>query len=214
MVDVFVGTERKKFHLHRDLLCDRSEYFKACFGGEFTEAKKKELHLPEDNIDGFELFVEWLYGATLKRIEDEEAVFTHIALLLLANKLCLEHLRNEIMDLIIRFYRVYPALVEPQSLSYIYEHTSDDDPLREFTVQLVAWTIIETEVTNLSIDYKKLIWLAGDFAVDLTSYLMMSSADLKIAYVNDPRSLSNCAFHKHNSTTTCSHVDYWCPDIS
>ena len=57
MVDIFVGAERKQFHLHHDLLCDRSDYFKACFEGDFKEAEQKELFLPEDDIESFGLFV-------------------------------------------------------------------------------------------------------------------------------------------------------------
>ena len=212
MVDVFVGTERKKFHLHRDLLCDRSEYFNACFGGDFKEAKEKELHIPEDNVAGFELFASWLYGAPLKQIEDQDALLPHIALHVLASKLCVERLQNEVMDLIIRFYRVHPGLVEAQSLGYIYENTSEGDPLRVFSVRLLSWTIVDTNIMELSPDHKILLGLAGDFAVDLTSWLIKSSANSKAKsgmsdipeLLEDPRSVSNCNFHKHNSTTACS----------
>ncbi|CAF9928222.1 hypothetical protein IMSHALPRED_007410 [Imshaugia aleurites] len=212
MVDVFVGTEPKKFHLHRDLLCDRSEYFEACFGSEFEEAREKELHLPEDNVAGFELFVEWLYGSTLRSIENEDALISHIALHVLASKFCLEHLQNEAMDLIIRFYRVNPRLVEAQSLIYIYENTSEGDFLRRFSVRLVAWNIVETGVTDLSPSYNTLLGLGGELAVDLTSWLIKISANLRAMhgfddderdYLKDPRSVSNCTFHKHNSTIAC-----------
>ena len=46
MFDVFLGLTRKKFHLHKDLLCDRSDYFKAAFQGDFQEATMIELYLP------------------------------------------------------------------------------------------------------------------------------------------------------------------------
>ena len=57
MVDVFVGAERKKFHLHCDLLCERSLFFKVSFMGKFKEAEASELTLPEDSAGSFELLV-------------------------------------------------------------------------------------------------------------------------------------------------------------
>lgn len=56
-VDIFVGAERKKFHLHRDLLCDRLNYFTACSTVKFEEAEQKQLSLPEDDIESFDLLV-------------------------------------------------------------------------------------------------------------------------------------------------------------
>lgn len=46
MVDIYVGAKRKTFRLHENLLCDCSEYFKATFKGEFTEAKSQETLSP------------------------------------------------------------------------------------------------------------------------------------------------------------------------
>lgn len=56
-VDIFVGAERKKFRLHLDLLCDRSDYFTACSAVRFEEAQQKQLSLPEDDIESFDLLV-------------------------------------------------------------------------------------------------------------------------------------------------------------
>lgn len=44
-VDIFVGAGRKKFRLHRDLLCDRLNYFTACSTVRFEEAQQKQLSL-------------------------------------------------------------------------------------------------------------------------------------------------------------------------
>lgn len=213
MVDVFVGTEGKKFHLHRDVLYDRSKHFKAWLGGDFEEDEKEELDLLEESVAGFELFVTWLYGVTLKSIENEDASFPYFALFVLAGNLRLERLQNEVMDLIIRFYRLNPGLVDPDTLRYVYENTSEGDLLRLFSVRLVAWTIVETGVRELCPDYMGLLWDGGDFAADMTSWLMISSANSKgtdgpcaNGNLKDPRIVSNCKFHKHSSTPICSRT--------
>jgi len=45
MVKIFVGEERKLFYLHQELICDRSEYFRAAFKGGFRESKDKTMNL-------------------------------------------------------------------------------------------------------------------------------------------------------------------------
>lgn len=226
MVDIFVGAERKQFHLHHDLLCARSDYFKACFEADFKEAKQKELFLPEDDIESFSLFVKWLYGASLKKISSKDELSVYFTLFVLANKLCLEHLRNETMDQILRFHRTstYPVPVDYQIIRFIYRNTSDRDSIRKYLVHLAAWTAVfkwvdglSTDEPNyglstdgqnygLSTDEQNLIWEGGDLAVDFAISLSMFHAgwDNDDPNLNDPRRKSNCTYHKHNSTPLCA----------
>lgn len=208
MIDVYVGAEQKKFHLHRDLLCDRSEYFKACFDGNFKEAQQKELYLPEDDIESFDLFVRWLYGAPLKKISSDDDLLVYLALIVLANKLCLEYLQNEAMDHILRFHRKIPGSVRYDCLHYIYQNTSSHDHIRSYSVSLAAWTTVSKQPPLLTADCIRLIREGGDLAVDFTFRLSLFYAKSKgdheaIAWM-DPRKASNCCYHKHNSTPVCS----------
>ncbi len=209
MVDIFVGTERKKFRLHRDLLCDRSDYFKACFLGKFKEAQQKELSLPEDNVEGFGLLVRWLYGAPLKKMSSNDDLPVYCALIILANKLLLEHLHNEAMDSMLRFHRTNPVSIDVESLHNIYQNTSDQERVRKYFVSLAAWTTASKKNFFLGADYKRLIREVGDFAVDYTVRLSIYYAGLTrsgdIGKV-DPRKVSNCTNHKHNSTPICGET--------
>ena len=208
MVDIFVGAERKQFHLHHDLLCDRSDYFKACFAGNFKEAKQRELYLPEEDIESFGLFVRWLYGASPKKISSIDELSVFFTLFVLANKLCLEHLRNETMDQILRFHRTneIPVPVHYQILRFIYRDTSDRDSIRKYLVDLAAWVAVFDRVGGLSTDQQRLIREGGDLAVDLAISLSVFHADWDSddPSLNDPRRQSNCAYHKHNSTPICA----------
>ena len=210
MVDIFVGAERKQFHLHHDLLCDRSDYFKACFEGDFKEADQKELYLPEDVIESFGLFVRWLYGAPLKKISSKDELSVYFTLFVLANKLCLEHLRNETMDQILRFHRTstYPVPIDYQILRFIYRNTSDRDSIRKYLVELAAWTAVSEWVDGLSTDEQSLFREGGDLAVDFGISLSKFHAkwDSDDHYWNDPRTKTNCTYHKHNSTPICAGI--------
>ena len=208
MVDIFVGAGRKQFHLHHDLLCDRSDYFKACFEGGFKEAEQKELFLPEDDIESFGLFVKWLYGASLKKISSKDELSVYFTLFVLANKLCLEHLRNETMDQILRFDRTstYPVPVDYQIIRFIYRNTSDQDSIRKYLVDLAAWTAVFEWVDGLSTHEQGLIREGGDLAVDFAISLSVFHAewDNDDPNLNDPRRQSNCTYLKHNSTPFCA----------
>lgn len=60
-VTIIVGENKRSFHIHVDLLCDASSFFKAAFTGAFKESSEKTMYLPEDDEGTFELFVDWLY---------------------------------------------------------------------------------------------------------------------------------------------------------
>ena len=205
MVNIFVGAERKRYHLHRDLLCDRSDYFTACFIGEFREAQENELSLPEDNIESFDLLVQWLYGAPLKKISSNADVPVYLNLHVLADKLCLEYLQNETMDLILKFHRTTPYKIDVESLHQISQDFTRCATYK-YLLDLAAWSTVSNN-HKITPDFKSLIREGGDFAVDFTIRLSLIYRATKgdpVPIANcDPRTYSNCFYHKHQSTPVC-----------
>jgi hypothetical protein len=86
LVNKFIGPKRKTYHIYRDLLCDRSPRLKAACLGSFIEAGSKDLKLKHGDESAFELFVKWLYGATLKQIADPKEVKSYFDLLAILEK--------------------------------------------------------------------------------------------------------------------------------
>lgn len=207
MVDIFVGAEQKRLHLHRDLLCNRSDYFKACFEGDFEEAQQQELFLPEDDVESFDLFVRWLYGALLENISSDYDLLVYLELVVLASKLCLEHLQNETMDQILGFYRLAAPKLSADTVRSIYWSTSTGDPLRRLVIQFAAWTAVLNEDTDFDGDNQDLLEGGGKIAVDFTTWLARYYAASKENRATileiDPRIESNCVYHEHNSTPAC-----------
>ena len=210
MVDIFVGAEQEKFHLHRDLLCERSQFFQASFVGHFKEAKAQELELPEDNVVSFELLVGWLYGGSLIRITSEDELPAYLDLVILAQKLCLEQLQNETMDHILRFYRTSSWKVAAHTIRSVYENTLAGDPLRRLILGCLSWTVVFKETTVLDSETQELLRGGGEIAVDFTSMLATYYVRTKrnFAYIKqiDPRRESNCSYHKHDSTPLCGKL--------
>ena len=68
MVEGFVGLKRKSYFVHEQLLVKDSAYFRQML----LEAKKEELakqiYLPEDDAETFELFLDWLYHNKLRPV--------------------------------------------------------------------------------------------------------------------------------------------------
>ena len=207
MVDIFVGAEQRKFHLHCDLLCERSDFFRAAFPGHFKEAEAEELTLLDESVESFELLVPWLYGASLKSIPSEDEFTAYLDLVILARKLCLEHLQNETMDHILRFYRTSLPTVEVHNIRWIYQNTLVGDPLRRLTIRCASWTAMYNETDISESDDQYLLEEGGEIAVDFAStladYCYTTKGDLDYIESVDPRGLSNCFYHKHKSTPIC-----------
>ena len=60
MVTIIVGAKKKKFVLHKKLVCREAPYFDKMFNGNFKEAKTQECRLQEKQAFTFELFVSYI----------------------------------------------------------------------------------------------------------------------------------------------------------
>ncbi|KAE9381258.1 hypothetical protein N431DRAFT_440138 [Stipitochalara longipes BDJ] len=88
-VTLYVGSKRKKFKVHKKLLCDRSLFFSKAFNGSFKEAQDGVMYLPEDNADVVCSLVDFLYRGTIPaipRIQNGHSSQSTILLYLLAEK--------------------------------------------------------------------------------------------------------------------------------
>lgn len=65
---VYVGPKRRKFLIHKDLLCAKSEYFRASLSENWIEGKKNEVYWNDegDTIEVVEEMVNWLYGKSIE----------------------------------------------------------------------------------------------------------------------------------------------------
>ena len=204
MVDIFVGAKRKTFRLHEDLLCDRSDYFRATFHGEFAEAKSKELYLPEENDASFELFVNWLYGGTFKPPSKDDELQAHFGLLVLADKLLIEHLANLATDHIRGYYRDSKARVLARDLSFVFENTRGNLMQRSMACVAAMQTLKSGSNKGLPPDLREVIVKGGEVAAAFAKYLLYSQDHGKTSRIDevlDPN--RSCTFHFHDHTPKC-----------
>ncbi|KAL9133731.1 MAG: hypothetical protein Q9175_005086 [Cornicularia normoerica] len=204
MVDVFVGAKRKTFRLHEDLLCDRSDYFKATFIGEFAEAKSKELYLPEDNDASFELFVNWLYGGNIKPPSKDDELQAYFGLLALAEKTLIEHLGNLATDHIRAYYRNSKARVSARDLSFVFEDTMGHHMQRSMALVAAMQTLNSNSNKDLPADLRELVLKGGEVAAAFAKYLLFSQDGGKTSRIDEILDFNqSCTFHYHNHTPKC-----------
>ena len=108
MVVVIVGSEKKRYSLFKDLLCEKSTYFatalKKCWNGD-----KTEIILDKAEPDEFEVVVDWIYYGELPKywfgdaIKDEFGVVERTpSLYKLADELVILQLQNDTVDALLQ----------------------------------------------------------------------------------------------------------------
>jgi hypothetical protein len=60
-VIIYVGPERKRYLIHKELLTKQSEFFNRALNGKFKEAEENSIYLEEESTAAFDLLVGWLY---------------------------------------------------------------------------------------------------------------------------------------------------------
>ncbi|KAI9712146.1 MAG: hypothetical protein M1812_006984 [Candelaria pacifica] len=182
MVDIYVGPKRKHWHLPKLLLCNTSSFFQGSFEGEFKEAAEKALYLPEDEAEGFEIFVQWLYRGGLPGIANyatfdaEQLLSSNIALYHLADKLCIVPLQNLAIERIGEiFKRGKQVSMRPSTILGIYQNTRPDSMLRKLSVDLAAHRYMSTPDLNIEY-YKCCLDSAEGFVIDLVRAMKANMA--------------------------------------
>lgn len=215
MVHLFVGPKRKRFHVHKDLLCDRSEYFRAMFECGYIETQNKEVFLTDETASAVELFITWIYGTALRGPVDANESSAYLGLLVLSEKFLIEQLHNECIDLIRAYFRDGSHPVRVQDVEYIYS-SLDDQKLCHFLIRLVAkpalndlnvaraHVLVLPELPKECLD---LICAGGKCAMALAGFLALGPEYLK---KNEDSANYNCAYHGHSSTARCQgpETDY------
>ena len=215
MVDVFIGLKRKKFHLHKALLCDRSDYFKTGFLGNSAQVSSKELFLPAADGAAFEMFVNWLHGqprAALTPPTNTDEIMVYLQLLALSEKFLIEYLQNFIVDLIRAYYRNVENELDIKVVSCANQNLSEGGIQRFLSLHAAQQTLLAHKYGGiphvLSPDLQRVLKVGGPFADRFALCLVPWrgwDAATKMAHclLVD----RDCIYHRHESTPECVPVD-------
>jgi hypothetical protein len=208
-VTIYVGPKRKKFLVHKKLICDCSDYFSKAFTGGFQEAEKGVMYLPEDDSETFDSFIDFIYrGTTPKFIKGED-----LPLFFLAEKFCINELANKMMDTIQDIQLEHERVPGRTMMKQIYNNTRDKSKLRLYgTLCALHQTMTDgpgedwsSEVT----DYTRLASDLPEFAEDYVALLRKHRDQLHYLHPSDPqirndeKGFGRCFLHTHRKGEKC-----------
>lgn len=167
MVDIYVGEENTHWHLHEKLLCYYSPFFSKIFYDKKDEkaGRTKSYGLPDEDDGTFQLFIGWLYSRAIPSPTEEKDVGPLLELYLLAQKLEIEKLSEDVVETVRHFYHSnnsYPGL---RRVQYIYAETEEDNAMREMLVGSVARYL--TLADKIPAHWEKALRRNGKLAVDI-----------------------------------------------
>jgi hypothetical protein len=142
---VLVGPERTRFLILKDLACVHSPFFAAALRGDFAEAHSNSLTLPDIDPKIFEHVVLWLYQQRLDPSprafykDSKPTYFTLLDIYAVADQLCIEGLRNAVVDLMGELADKTNSVPTPTDTNLLYENIRENAPIRQLVIDLFAY---------------------------------------------------------------------------
>lgn len=217
MVSLYVGAEKRKFHVHKKLLCSKIPAFQAMFCGSFKEAEEGIAYLPEDSPVAIELLVEWLYRGFLTPVVIEEgadrastrgaardAATRWTQLFSLAEKYCIETCMDQSLELIKNTHKKYHMYYNCQAMANGYNNTHEGSRLRLYILRSLCYITLEKDTSDAwpTADIQQLLRETPDLSDDLIKEIRgrrRKGSCLK------PHEFPACDYHQHNLITPCPY---------
>jgi hypothetical protein len=143
MTTLLVSPNETRFLIHTDLLIHHSPFFRAALQSRFAEASTQTIKLVEETVGTFELFLAWLYSQSLDEThffkDSKPAYYALLHLYSLADRLCVEKLRNAVVDIIARLADDTNSVLTPSDTHLLYESIRDSAPCRRLILDLFAF---------------------------------------------------------------------------
>ncbi|KAF7899311.1 uncharacterized protein EAF01_008524 [Botrytis porri] len=198
LVQIIVGPELKEFFVHKTLIRSTCDFFDKAFNGRFKEGIENKMHLPKDDPEIFEIFVNWMYSGHLRGGLREPMLIINIWIF--AQKCQAITLKNCAMKALqdaLGDERIGRFPLSNSEVAHIYENTTWGDELRVFAIAMLAWEIPFGDPE----DAANLERIFNDVKSALEEVLEFTQ-EFGGKPVADPRvrggSYDKCAFHEHN----------------
>lgn len=213
-VDLYVGRDHKHFSINKKLLCERSKYFKKMFCGRFREASTNCAIFPEDDVESFEVLLEWICSDKLPELADFEQhagdpassepkgwKWNAIHAYALADKFCIPRLMDMIMNAIVCLDFKQSTLPGEGHMLLAYNLTPPNSPLRYY--HLMAFGYAMHELRHMA-DWPmeplvEILHENAEFVADYARTRRLYSG----AMHRDPTDRWLCAWHGHAPGAPC-----------
>ncbi|KAI9810842.1 MAG: hypothetical protein M1827_006049 [Pycnora praestabilis] len=193
VVTVRVGAEDTPFSLHKDLLCSRSPFFNSALRNIFLETTTQQVVLPEDDVETFQYFIQWVYSKELSHEDVDDTLHPQLLplyqLYAMADQFQVKSLKNAIIDYIVDVHA--KRHITPEHTIWLYENVPEKG-LRKLLVDIFAWSS-DTEILRAVPEES----YHHTFLYDLAVKLKELKQGWSRPWVDDL-----CAYHDHDSDTT------------
>ncbi|EDN97948.1 predicted protein [Sclerotinia sclerotiorum 1980 UF-70] len=209
-VTLYVGSKRKKYIVHKRILCDQSEFFNAGFNGGFKEATEGEMYLPEDDPTAVANLIEYLYRGSLPRCREDGGSDKVRNLYYLAEKIGISSLMDKLMDLM-----AVPRIQQTghlvgygsDTIKEIYDHTHEESKLRLFVTAVNVFRLRDRgNEKNWMSDRAKLLHSNPEFSHDVFKFLGKHGEKVWVGKGADEAfvaAFEPCYFHVHGQDKEC-----------
>jgi hypothetical protein len=190
------------YSLHRDLLYKRCPYFKKCFDGRFKEAKDKKAALNDESPDTFDEVLRWIYSGIVPEPQDNGDFMSLINTYILADRLCIEELKNSIVTESCHYSSKHLATIN--GITTLAEKGLADCKLRSFLLWQLSHDMVESGCRHLlkeDPELKKYIVAGGDEIAHLFENTV-GCGSYTLEYL-DMNGKDKCRWHEHLMTPVC-----------
>jgi hypothetical protein len=180
--ELLVGPHQVRFIIHKELLEHYSLFFTAALNGCFVEGLEQCVKLPEERLDAFEHFVHWLYTQQLDNSLYKDGKPTYFLLLdiySLADRLCVEKLRNQTVDKIAELSEQTNSVLTPSDTYILYDTIRDSSPLRKLVLDLFAFKKTDNLLANHPDDWHPTFLKELCVKMKKPGYIAMARHDIK-----------------------------------
>lgn len=212
IVTLYVGAERKRFTVHKKLLCDGSPFFAKAFQGSFKEAKEGVMDLPEDDANTVAVMVDFLYRGSVQQTfhSDIEQNLTLLrSLYVLADKVDMKKLMDNTIDEIAWNLILPPNFrFDKQTIQQTYAQTHATSNLRRYCAALLLCTMVKKDLDSLwSEQASEISESHPEFCQDLVQLLLKYSKQIRESTKGNSAEtvaeFGTCEFHSHGSEEEC-----------
>jgi BTB/POZ domain len=190
------------YSLHRDLLCKRCPYFKRCFDGRFKEAKDKKTALKDESPDAFDEVLRWIYSGMVPKPKDDKDFMPLINAYILADRLCIEELKNSIVTELCHFSS--KNFATPSGIMTLAEKGLAGCKLRSFLLWKLSQDVVQLGYRHMLKRFpelKEYIAAGGDEVAHLFEITVgCKKGDLEVLQMDGK---NKCRWHEHLATPFC-----------
>lgn len=222
VVDIYVGKDKRRWSLHRNLLCYHSEYLQNEFeplrlnDGSPTSKKRSvkeeedlRLDLSHEDPAGFELLVKWLYQGKIEDVDnilDDQAKYEYSVachkLYNLCDKLEMPALKNMAIDQYRKGLHTTSLVPDAEEINSIYRASPPGSPFRVLMTRIAARQIMDPDSDRDVESYRFCFEDNPDFCVDLVNAIKQGTGGMLF---DDPTDGDECEYHDHANGPNC-HV--------